>query len=146
MILDFRKIARTGKNEEDFFFEYTPMEELLSIPDAKIVLPVTVNGTITLTGKHSAYVSAEVCFKVKGNCTRCLKETEKTFFATIEEEFDQEDEYSYPVKNDTVDLSTVVEDKIIMTAPISFLCKEDCKGICYVCGKDLNEGDCNHEK
>jgi uncharacterized protein len=146
MILDFRKIARTGKTEEEFFFEYVPREDLLSIPDAEIVSPVKINGKITLTGKHSAFVDAEVCFTIKGSCTRCLKDTEKTYFATIEEEFDQDDEYSYPVKNDTVDLSTVVEDKIIMTAPVSFLCREDCKGICYVCGKDLNEGACNHEK
>lgn len=146
MIIDFRKIARSGKSEENFYFEYVPKEGLLSFPDAEIIAPVKVEGTVTLTGKHSAYFDGEICFTVKGNCTRCLSETVKTFVAEISEEFDAEDEYSYPVKNDTVDLSTVVEDKIIMTAPVTFLCKEDCKGICFVCGKNLNEGDCNHEK
>lgn len=146
MVIDFRKIARSGKTEEDFFFEYLPEEELLLLPDAKIVTPVKITGTATLTGKHSAYIDAEICFSVEAECTRCLTPTVKEFIAEITEEVDAEDEDSYPVKNDTVDLTKMINDKIIMTVPFNFLCKEDCKGLCLNCGANLNDGKCQCEK
>jgi uncharacterized protein len=29
-----------------------------------------------------------------------------------------------------------------LNLPVRFLCKEDCKGVCTKCGKNLNEGEC----
>ena len=31
-----------------------------------------------------------------------------------------------------------------METPFVVLCKPDCKGLCPVCGANLNEGDCEH--
>lgn len=141
MIIDFRKIIRSGKQEESFFYEYSSPVEV-DVPDGELVLPVKVNGTVNLTGAHSAYIECEIEFTVKGSCTRCLKPTEKTFVETISEQVDRDDEDSYPVVNDTVDLSKMIDDKILTTIPVSFLCDENCKGLCPVCGKSLNDGDC----
>lgn len=145
MIIDFRKIARSGKTEEDFFFEYVPNESVIDIPDAEFSSPVKINGKAVLTDMHSAYISGEIYFKIKGACTRCLEPVEKEFFAEFAEEVDGQNG-SYPVKNDTVDLTRIIEDKIIMTIPVAFLCKEDCKGLCPKCGKNLNDGECECEK
>ncbi len=145
MIIDFRKIARLGKTEESFFFEFTPSSDIIDIPEAEFSAPVKVSGTAYLTDMHSAYIEGEITFKVKANCTRCLTPTEKEFFALISEQVSS-DEDSYPVKNDSIDLTKMLEDKIIMTIPVSFLCKEDCKGICFSCGKNLNDGECECEK
>ncbi len=145
MIIDFRKIARSGKTEQSFYFEFTPDNSVIDIPDAEFSAPVKVNGTATLTDMHSAYIEGEITFKVKANCTRCLSPTEKEFITDFAEQVSS-DEDSYPVKCDTVDLTKIVEDKIIMTIPVSFLCKEDCKGICFSCGKNLNDGECECEK
>ena len=41
-----------------------------------------------------------------------------------------------------VDLTKAVTDRILLDLPMAFLCREDCKGLCPVCGADLNEGDC----
>ena len=41
-----------------------------------------------------------------------------------------------------VDLSEVVRDRFLMNISGRYLCSEDCKGLCPVCGHDLNEGDC----
>ena len=35
------------------------------------------------------------------------------------------------------------EEDIFLDLPAKFLCKEDCKGICFTCGKNLNEGQCS---
>lgn len=142
MLIDVRKLLRSGKTQEKFFFEYNPNQELCTIPDTEILNPVAVNGEVFLTGQHSAYIEGEIFFKLKGNCTRCLKETEKGFTAEIQEEVSPDNPESYPMKNDVIDLTQIVEDKIVTTLPLNFLCKEDCKGICPDCGVNLNEEKC----
>ena len=52
----------------------------------------------------------------------------------------------YSVKNDTVDLSVIVDDIIAMNVPVSFLCEENCKGLCAGCGTNLNDGECKCKK
>ena len=141
MILDLRKTARSGKEKESFFFLYEPKEELSSIPEVKVVLPVKIEGTMTLTGEHSCLIDGEVCFSLKGECTRCLKETEREYVVSFSEECSA-DGYGYPVVSDKVDLSKITDDLIVTNLPLNFLCKEDCKGLCPKCGKDLNNGEC----
>ncbi|HLB58671.1 MAG TPA: DUF177 domain-containing protein [Bdellovibrionota bacterium] len=45
-----------------------------------------------------------------------------------------------------VDLSTVINEQLVLAIPYRPLCKEECKGLCPYCGKNLNEGDCRCEK
>ncbi|HSR18558.1 MAG TPA: DUF177 domain-containing protein [Ignavibacteriaceae bacterium] len=47
---------------------------------------------------------------------------------------------------DKIDLTNDVHDYAVLAIPMKKLCKEDCKGLCYKCGKDLNESDCGCEK
>lgn len=44
------------------------------------------------------------------------------------------------------DIDEIVANYVFMNLPIRYLCKEDCKGVCPKCGKDLNEGDCGCDK
>ena len=142
MIIDLKKLKRSGKQESDFFFLYEPQENLIELPDAKIVEPIRVNGTIFLAGEHSAFVEGQVNFHIQGSCTRCLCETEKEYLLDFSESVEQDNPEGYELKNDTVDLSKIVDDLIMINSPITFLCKEDCKGICFNCGENLNESQC----
>ena len=142
MLLDLRKLKRSGKDSSSFFFEYSPESELIDLPDAKIVLPISVSGTVTLTGEHSAVIDAEIVYSINGNCTRCLNETTKDYAVEISESVDNDNPDGYPLKNDTVDLTKIVDDAIMINNPTNFLCKEDCKGICLGCGVNLNDGKC----
>lgn len=146
MILDLRKIAASGKDDCEFYFEYVPETELSSVPNVALIPPVKVEGRITLTGKHQAYIECDIAFRLKGECTRCLADTEKDYYITVNEEVRPDNEDGYSVVNDRVDLKPVVEDAVIMNMPVSFLCKEDCKGICAGCGVNLNVGTCKCEK
>jgi len=38
-----------------------------------------------------------------------------------------------------------VYSEVILDLPSKHLCKDDCKGICFKCGKNLNEGECDCE-
>ena len=138
MILDLNAIKRSGKTEESFFFEYDADIDV-AIPDTKLMLPVKVQGTVFITGNNSAEAEGEIVFTLKGACTRCLAETEKTFTADFNEVFGED---GYPIVNGKIDLSKSVDDIIIMNTPVAFLCKDDCKGLCPLCGKNLNDGEC----
>ncbi len=146
MIIDLRKIIRLGKSEEEFSFSYSPNEELISIPSAKLQGTVTVNGKVYITGNHSAFIEGEATLTLVGACTRCLENAEHTYAFEFKENVDREDEFSYPLKNDTIELDKIIDDLILMNLPVIFLCKEDCKGLCTVCGANLNEGACKCEK
>lgn len=94
--------------------------------------------------------TGRVCIKlhidavVKTLCSRCLKPVEQKM-QTETCEFAGEEGV---VLNGTVlDIDNIVKNNIVPLLPIHFLCKDDCKGICSMCGADLNLGqcDCNHE-
>lgn len=146
MIIDLRKLKRSGKEQSEFFFEYSPQSELIDLPNAEIVLPIKIIGMVTLTGEHSAIVDGQVDFSIQGDCTRCLKSTKKQILLDFNEAVSQDDLDSYPVKNDTIDLTRIVDDLIAINSPITFLCKDDCKGICLNCGINLNDEQCQCKK
>ncbi len=146
MIIDLRTIKRSGKDESEFFFEYSPSESLTDLPLVQISLPIKVTGKVILTGEHSAMVDGEVFIKVVGECTRCLEETAKEFVFLFAEELETGAEHGYSVVNDKIDLTKIVDDCVMMNMPINFLCSEDCRGICAGCGVNLNHGDCKCEK
>jgi uncharacterized protein len=142
MILDLKKLKRSGKDQSDFFFEYAPNEEIITLPSVGFKEDVKITGTVYLTGDHSAVVEGEVVFVLKGECTRCLEDTEKEFIAEFSESVDADDAEGYPLKNDTIDLTKIVDDLVMMNIPVNFLCKEDCKGLCAGCGTNLNQSEC----
>jgi uncharacterized protein len=44
-----------------------------------------------------------------------------------------------------VDLQPLIREYALLEIPINPICKRNCKGLCSVCGKDLNQGDCGHK-
>ncbi|MBO4251351.1 MAG: DUF177 domain-containing protein [Clostridia bacterium] len=137
MIIDLNAIKRSGKTEESFFFEYDADIEI-ALPDAELLEPVSVQGTVFIAG-NTAEVEGEIVYTLKGSCTRCLADTEKTYAVEFSESFG---EGEYPIVNGKIDLTKPVDDIIIMNTPVAFLCRDDCKGLCPECGKNLNEGEC----
>ena len=121
MILDLRKLKRSGKDQSDFFFEYVPESELVNIPNATLDGAVKVSGSISLTGEHSCYVEGEVQFAIKGECTRCLEDARNEYVAEFSEGLEENNIDGYSVKNDTVDLTEIVDDLIMINIPLQYL-------------------------
>ena len=46
------------------------------------------------------------------------------------------------VKDEKLNLDELVTTNIILNLPMKHLCSVSCKGLCPVCGKNLNDGDC----
>jgi uncharacterized protein len=44
-----------------------------------------------------------------------------------------------------IDLEPIFRDELLVAFPINPLCKPDCKGLCPVCGENMNERTCEHQ-
>ncbi|NLV21364.1 MAG: DUF177 domain-containing protein [Syntrophomonadaceae bacterium] len=84
-------------------------------------------------------------------CSRCLRDTSTAIDTDIELTMaraglagkpDADDE-TIIFHGDMVDLSIPVHEAVFMAIPIIPLCRPECKGLCPVCGKDLNQGTCS---
>lgn len=101
------------------------------------------NGKMKLTGSLKLVADLQ--------CDRCLKSVETAIEVSIEREIyapDREDLDGDLLEDQSfmdgyqLDLDALLQEEICMNWPLKILCKDDCKGICRVCGKDLNEGEC----
>ncbi len=62
----------------------------------------------------------------------------------LESSFDLDEVDAEPFDGKQIDLDPIVREQVLLALPVSVLHSEDCKGLCTVCGQDLNEKDCGH--
>ena len=93
-------------------------------------------------------VRADVSATLLSRCVKCLGAVSMPIRAQIDAVFarkmDPDDPDLYVFGASTIELTDPVRDALILELPIRILCKEDCKGLCPVCGANLNEEDCGH--
>lgn len=89
------------------------------------------------------------CYVVRGRieckksftCDRCLAQSTANQVHEFDEEFDKTE-----AVDDLLDVTELLRDVLLADQPMKNLCKADCKGLCPVCGANLNEGECGCEK
>lgn len=111
--------------------------------------PVVAKGTV----KNSAGVllmHGTVETTLHGVCDRCAKpfrrEVSYPLEAVLVKELENEedaDAWVFLLENDCADLDDIVRTAFVLNMDSRLLCREDCKGLCFRCGKDLNEGPCD---
>ena len=79
-------------------------------------------------------------------CSKCLKDIDSIMNISIMENFIEEknkaDDESYTYKGNFIELDRVFKDNIILNLPVRQVCNEDCKGLCPICGANLNVTSC----
>jgi uncharacterized protein len=60
-----------------------------------------------------------------------------------EELQDEDSEDIYLLDGDYADIDEIAFTTLVLNMEQRFLCKEDCKGLCPKCGKNLNDGPCD---
>jgi uncharacterized protein len=107
---------------------------------------------ILVQGKLQAKVSVE--------CSRCLKTFDYPLTINIEEEFFPVIDVNTGVPVDLpddpggftiddhhiLDLNEAIRQNALLAVPMKPLCRKDCAGLCQICGKDLNKGQCDCEQ
>ena len=81
-------------------------------------------------------------------CSRCLKpldillSAETDVILSRDADSEEEDDV-FPLTENAIEVEDVLVPSLIMQVDMTYLCKEDCKGLCPVCGCDKNETECS---
>lgn len=127
-----------------------------SFQGEKIVVTCAMPFEVTLKHieKDVVSVSFETQVDVVRPCSRCLEDVNCTYqlsvFRNINvankeayiEDASEADEISY-IEDCNLDIDMLVLDELYTVLTMNVICKDDCKGICKVCGTNLNESTCN---
>ena len=113
-------------------------------------VPGTIPVELQLSQASGATVfDLELDVHLSGPCMRCLGFAEVGRHVRAREfhDFDapaSDELYSDYVVDDHLQLSAWARDAVALELPEQILCREDCAGLCPVCGKDLNEEPHEH--
>ena len=84
--------------------------------------------------------------EVKVNGSRFpVSRTQPVHTALADGEDDGESDEANYIDGYHLDVEQLLYNEILVGWPMKVLCSEDCKGICSVCGQNLNEGSCDCE-
>ena len=128
----------------------------LDIADIDIdgVFPFRTPIDVTATAKNRASLvslTIRACFSYSRSCDRCSTEFTRKMDMLFEHKLaqtlvdDGNDDY-IETPDFKLELDNIVISDILLSLPQKNLCKDDCKGLCQICGKNLNEGDCSCDK
>lgn len=145
-------------------FKVTPEFDALAL--RHVSYPVSSKEPFLLTvsnEKGKIHIKGETEIRLMIPCDRCLDEVEYTFpihidwlvnphkesdgIGDVDEAGDiEEDEIDSFVDGCILDVDKLVSDEIVVALPTKVLCAEDCKGLCSVCGTNLNHGSCDCDR
>ena len=96
---------------------------------------------------------SDVRYELKGmleisgmmQCANCLRDVSYGESFEVLETFSSEEDAddAWLIVHGKAEIGEAVVAAAYQVLPMKILCKEDCKGLCPICGKDLNDGDCS---
>jgi len=147
--------------DEGLCFSLVLKKDQLEIDQAELSVNVdiTINGSLTRID-DDVYLKGRVMTSVIASCSRCLDTFLYPIDSRLKSHFVQSDDRFTSVRdlelhasdidaevyeNQKIDLTQSIRDSILLAVPVTCLCNEDCKGICFLCGNNLNQGLCECE-
>lgn len=131
---------------------------LLDDQDIQLAEPAEVHGRVRRSG-NEVELRGEVRTRVQVGCSRCLKPVELPIHSEFDERFvpavswRAEEQHELQAEDlnlavfdgAAIELDDLVREEILLAVPTRVLCREDCKGLCPLCGIDRNAGSCRCE-
>lgn len=135
---------------------YPTLTRLQESGECLFLEPLDVRLTVAREYDHIR-VKGSVATRVRLICSRCLTEYDEeisssyTMFyipasdAPMDEdvELEEQDLVSVSYSGEEIDFSDEIAEQVLMEIPYKPLCMEDCRGLCPVCGADLNNAACD---
>jgi uncharacterized protein len=121
-----------------------------NVPVLKVFLKAAyVNNRVLIKGSWQAGLT--------GECSRCLEETSFTLEESFDEEFvhlqtgesgrilntASEKDEQFLFKGELLRLDEYFRHSFFLSQPLKILCREDCKGLCPICGRNKNKSSCS---
>ena len=120
--------------------------------DHKVISKEPLKLTLTNLGERRVRLQGTTKIVLAIPCSRCLDDVNVPFEIEIDEEVDFKkteaermedlDEQVY-IDGTNLDVERLIYGEILLDFPLQTLCKETCKGICKVCGVNLNRETCS---
>lgn len=107
-----------------------------------------IDDEMTVSGRVVGLIDAvkaefEVSATAHHVCVRCLTEWDAQVSVDAEQYFRRlPDDDGYGIVDNQVDLSGPAQDELALALPSAPLCRDECKGLCPICGTDLNSDPC----
>lgn len=115
------------------------LDEARIRPDA----PVTIVATLE-SMTDGIVVQARVRVPWHDTCRRCLVELDEVAEVAVQELYQVAvtAEDAFPIIGEQIDLTEMVRASVLLELPLAPLCRDECAGICPVCGTNRNEQAC----
>ena len=153
MLLDLSKIRAPHVAVDEV---YAPDLFRQSDDVYKIAEPVRLHLDIDKTGERFR-LTGRVQTVIELSCSRCLEafswpldttfdlvyHPQSTNVGEGEREVEEEDLSTAFYDNHQIDLDQLMREQFYLVLPMKPLCREDCRGLCPVCGTNLNRGSCD---
>ncbi|MGK0619841.1 DUF177 domain-containing protein [Meiothermus cerbereus] len=137
------------------------IQDYIALHDERIPLQGKALWKATVTriegeGGLEFWLSGEIAGNAIMECRRCLTPTPTPVRAHFQyllryqlglqhpEAIEEDEEEILLFGHPDLDLEPILSEAFALELPYTTLCKEDCKGLCPVCGANLNEVDCGH--
>lgn len=153
MNIDLSALAGRSKHVE---LSVNAGELDLGSEHARLTGPVQFSSEVT-GDELRANVRGEISSRFEIDCTRCLEPVifalpivfssefvaKEHFGAEGEHEIDPANLSANSLDGYQIDLLEIVREQILLNLPEQVYCREDCKGICAICGSNRNLSDCD---
>lgn len=138
----------------DYYFDPAEADSEIIFPEyAQLTSPVHVVGTVT-DKNNCMFLEATVTVNYHVLCDRCLDDINDSLEFPFERmvsagaaksiPLDDEEETDIIYVNESgISIDSELTEEIALELPVYNLCKDDCKGLCQKCGKNLNLGPCD---
>lgn len=144
--INVAEIKKRLVGSKTFAYELTPDELDITDTDLKVTAPIQLEGVVENAGDVILF-KADVKTEIERTCGRCLKVFTEPLAAQVVEKFypagaENIENDAFIYESDLLDITEPVRESLLLAVPLQSLCREDCRGLCPVCGADRNEGDC----
>jgi len=129
--------------------------EVLELEAEGVTFEKPIKAELTVSKSQDQLICrGKVTSSVKMECSRCLTEYDQSISSALDFVIDltgnldgmksEEEGYFFADPTSTFfEIDDLVREAIILSLPLKPLCSEDCKGLCPICGTDLNRSQCS---
>jgi uncharacterized protein len=128
----------------DFEFDYEKMRLGADVLLSKFIGKARFDRT-----PQGLFLQADFSGGLELECVRCLEPFDQQIHSTLEDlyAFDKRyvtDSNLLVPEDGQIDLAPLFREVALLEVPINPICKPDCKGLCPVCGENMNTVNCGH--
>lgn len=153
MLIDFRELL-SGSNDRASYEACIEMNELnTAVGQYPIISKDSFVIDAHKTGKNKVNIRCNGTVVLDIPCDRCLEPVKTVIDFDVDEliEFnkadpDEEQEEKDYIDGYNLDVDKLIFGELLVSIPGKVLCKDDCKGLCAVCGNNLNVAECGCDR